>query len=276
MNQICAGIVLFNPEIERLKLNIKSALMQFNRIFLVDNGSENIEIISTLYGKNSAIKLVKNMYNMGIAKALNQILDLATEENFSWCVTLDQDSIMQVKYVENLQNDILISNVGLICPDVIDINLNNAVTKNGIVEVFNPSLVITSGSCINVKIAKIVGMFDEKLFIDYVDIDFNERILKSGFKIIRDYNISLYHEIGKSEYKYLLGKKILVDHHNAIRRYYITRNRLYYKKRYFGKKEYIIELLKIPMTMIKVLFYESDKKEKMKAIIKGVRDSRGM
>ena len=43
--RICAGIVLYNPDIERLSDNIDSVISQVEKIYLVDNGSKNINKI---------------------------------------------------------------------------------------------------------------------------------------------------------------------------------------------------------------------------------------
>ena len=47
MEAIFAGIVLFNPEISRLKENITHILGQVDRLILVDNGSSNKEEIQS-------------------------------------------------------------------------------------------------------------------------------------------------------------------------------------------------------------------------------------
>ena len=43
--KVCAGIVLFQPDIERLKENINAIINYVEHIYMVDNGSENIEEI---------------------------------------------------------------------------------------------------------------------------------------------------------------------------------------------------------------------------------------
>lgn len=78
-----AGIVLYNPNLERLSQNIVACATQVNEIICIDNGSRNIaeveELISRLQELKSPqaapfIKIIKNDENLGIAKALNQIL----------------------------------------------------------------------------------------------------------------------------------------------------------------------------------------------------------
>ena len=43
MSKICAGIVLFNPSISRLKSNISAISCQVEKVFLQDNGSANVD-----------------------------------------------------------------------------------------------------------------------------------------------------------------------------------------------------------------------------------------
>ena len=45
MEKIFAGIVLYNPDIERLKENVDNIINQVSRVILVNNGSENTEEI---------------------------------------------------------------------------------------------------------------------------------------------------------------------------------------------------------------------------------------
>ena len=43
VKKICAGIVLYNPEIDLLKKNIEAIADQVDCIYLFDNGSKNHE-----------------------------------------------------------------------------------------------------------------------------------------------------------------------------------------------------------------------------------------
>lgn len=50
---ISAGIVLFNPDIERLKREHRCCIVQCTHVYLVDNGSKNIsEVLEMLNGFN--------------------------------------------------------------------------------------------------------------------------------------------------------------------------------------------------------------------------------
>ena len=103
MNRIAAGIVLFNPEMSRLEENISSIIKQSEIIYLVDNGSDNIDSINDFVNQLDEYKIVlqRNKNNEGIAKALNQLCSMAIGDDFKWILTLDQDSVCPSKMVEN-------------------------------------------------------------------------------------------------------------------------------------------------------------------------------
>ena len=57
---------------------------------------------------------------------------------------------------------------------------------------------ITSGSIMNLSLFKNIGGFDEKLFIDEVDLEYCFNSLSKGFKIIEFPNIYLEHSSWKT------------------------------------------------------------------------------
>ncbi len=72
--------------------------------------------------------------------------------------------------------------------------------------------------------------------------------------------------------KKILGKKIVYTNHNYLRRYYITRNRLYTIKKYFfiDINFTISKLNALLIDWIKIILFENDKKLKSKMIILGI------
>ena len=38
----CAGIVTYNPDLERLRANLNNTVSQVDAVFVFDNGSENV------------------------------------------------------------------------------------------------------------------------------------------------------------------------------------------------------------------------------------------
>ena len=47
-NRIAAGIVLYNPDIDRLKKNLEVIESQVEKVFLVDNHSNNLEEVKKM------------------------------------------------------------------------------------------------------------------------------------------------------------------------------------------------------------------------------------
>lgn len=276
--KVLIGIVLYNPNLERLSVNLSTCLKQADNIILVDNNSNNISQITESYGSNNKIKIIYNKKNMGIAYALNQILNYAYKNSFKYFLTLDQDSVMCKNYLTTMLCHLRDkSGWTIACPTILDINISRSDRKkydktNDVELIEDSKAVITSGCIVNTKAAIKVGGFNNKLFIDYVDVDFNERVLRSDRKILRIRKAILYHELGKSEYHHLLGLKILVDNHNSFRRYYITRNRLYVSRKYFGTKAYLKEMLRVFFSGLKILLFEDDKLQKISSIKHGIKD----
>lgn len=250
MKEKCAaGIVLYNPEISRLKENIDSIIIQVGSLVLFDNGSKNIDEIEKLLNKyiNYNIKLIKSYENKGIAYALNSIVNEACTQKYNWLITLDQDSITQNNTIKTFERYTHMDKVAIICPYIIDKrrkNINYNIPNEEITEI---DFCITSGSLINVSICKEIGEFDEWMFIGLVDNDYCKRIKIHNYRIIRVNSIILDHELGdlypsKYEVVYLwLEKKLGISlfgklsykrEVNAMRLYYATRNIIYMMKKY--------------------------------------------
>ena len=119
-----------------------------------------------------------------------------------------------------------------------------------------------------------IGGFKDWLFIDAVDFEYCLNAKKHRYKVIQMNTVELNHNLGKIEKKKFLNKKTYVTNHNAIRRYYITRNRHYlydmYKKDF---DEYCrLEVRMTKKELIKILLFEKDKLNKSRHIYKGYRD----
>jgi rhamnosyltransferase len=126
---------------------------------------------------------------------------------------------------------------------------------------------IQSCSVIRIDLFNIIGLFNEKLFIDSLDFDFCLRTLLADFKIIRCNNVIINHTIGS--YKNILGIKITI--HNSLRNYYIARNHRFLTIKYFSDfplfivKKNILFLIHI----FKVVILENNR-EKIISLYKGI------
>lgn len=269
---ISAGIVLFNPDIKRLKENINAVIVQCTHIYMVDNGSDNIEDILELLKKypKSKISVICNRKNQGIAKALNQLTDQAKRDGVEWILTLDQDSVSPTNIIAEYEKYVENSGLGMLCPVIDDRNKNVVIeAKEEYTEIDE---CITSGSLLNINAWYDVGGFDESMFIDGVDFDMCYRLKQGGYKILCVQSVVLLHELGHIEYHHFLFLKVLVKNHSSFRKYYIARNIVYVAR----KRRSVYLIVKGILQEIKllgiVLLYERDKRNKTISIIKGICD----
>lgn len=261
---ICGVTVLYNPT-EEIFNNINSYLDGVDKLYLVDNSEkENNSEKEKLIKSSSKIEYIKMNGNEGIAKALNIAKNKAIDEKFNWLLTMDQDSkfenndfIKMLELVEKYFNE----NIAIFSPFH---KMPNSIFADE--EIIEKNTVMTSGNLLNLKIVKEIGDFEEKFFIDEVDYDYCLRIRKQNYKIMVLNKIILNHNLGNIK-KY---KLFSTSNHNAIRRYYITRNKCYMIKKYsFLKQIYIKTIIK---DTIKILLAEKDKIRKLKMTYLGIRD----
>lgn len=265
--KICCGIVTYNPKISLLKKNILAIKDQVSEIFIVDNGSINLNEIILLIKKFKSINLINNKKNMGIAYALNQLCLTAVNRKYDWILTLDQDSVCPPKFVYSLSRFIS-QNIGIVAPIIVDRNVGII----GHEPTNKPQEVrtcITSGALTNLNAWKQINGFDENMFIDSVDSEYCYRLRKSGFKILQVPNVKLAHSIGNAKKCQFLFWNFIDTEHSAFRAYYIAQNNIYYPK----KHNLILRLLRGNFRNLKyvfiVLVYEKNKREKVRAIFKG-------
>lgn len=247
LGKICAGIVLYEPDLGKLCRNIEALLPQVDKILLVDNASHNIGEVEAAvngYPDKDKIEIIRNSENRGIAAGLNQILAFAEERGYEWYLSMDQDSCCSENLIKEYHKALQEEDAAILTPYI----LNNG--KETIEEYQQKSLPFTerisqpvdciTSACLNqVSAVKAVGAYDEKLFIDCVDVDLNIRLMKAGYQILRVNTAYLVQYMGEGKpvkafialYK-LTGKNIFkrlryTPVYGNFRLYYIARNSRY-------------------------------------------------
>ena len=234
---ICAGIVLYNADVERLQQNIDSIIKQVKSLILVDNGSENIskveKLIKSKYEEYD-ITIKRSMINRGIGWALNVIFNYAEEHNCEWYITLDQDSICSDNLCAEYMN-IIESSIGQATCRIVDRNLgligNNSANDFQLQDV---EYCITSG-CINqTKAVKECAGYNEALFIDGIDIDLSCRLRRHDYRIIQLNYEGILHELGEGNRKKFGRINLNFTNHLPWRNYYARRNLIYVARKYYS------------------------------------------
>lgn len=266
--KIAAVVVFYNPSDKNIK-NIDNYIEVIDKLYVVDN-SEDDEIKMK---SNKKIEYVKLGENKGIAYALNVGAKKAIEDGYNYLLTLDQDSKMNKKIIEEMISFLKSTkekNIGLISPYQ-DIDSKEDVLNGDYEDMIE---VMTSGNIIDLKAYKKIGGFKDWLFIDCVDTDYCMNLHKHGYKVLRLNNIVMKHELGKLVVHKLFGKEYPCYNHNPIRRYYIVRNNLYINSMYKDMyPDYCKRLLRIQKGQVKrIIAFEKNKIPKLKMMYKGYRD----
>ena len=258
-------VVLYNPDIDVIE-NINTYIDVVEELIVVDNSSVKAELIKKLE-EIPKIKYVFMNGNQGIASALDRGIRILYNDGFEVALTMDQDSKFPYEEGDNI---LAVVNENFENYGILGLNFNIFV-DNKTNKVIDVKTLITSGNFVKISDYLDVNGFNTELFIDYVDFDFNNRLLVTGKRIglIQDY--SLIHKIGNPIEINLFGKRFYAMNHSPIRYYYRYRNSLYlyYRDKKFYRKLFLKEIF---VNIPKMLLYEPNKLEKLKMIIRGLRD----
>lgn len=271
-NKVCASIITYNVD-EKIIEVVSSIIDQVEYVVIVDNASNDktIEILKEI-DKSKKVEVIFNKSNYGIAKALNQSIEIAKNKKMNWILTLDHDSICNEEMIKNMllvnkkYNDQ--NTIGILAPKVFEMNkkdfISNKNTENYYTEVKE---CIQSGSLFNMDVFDKIGCFNEDLFIYHVDFDYCERVIKAGYKILQCNNTILYHEEGYKIAKKFLGIDTFYNNYSSLAIYYITRNTVYMAQKYS-----IFYLKRILKDFIFILLYDNKRKERLSYWKKGLLD----
>lgn len=269
MSKIYAGIVAYNPDLKRLEENVSSVRSQLSDVVVFDNGSDNIEGIQELVSNFANVILIKSEKNLGIATALNRLMQWGYQNGCDWMLSLDQDSVCEKDFVVRMEPYLTIErNLGVVAPVIVDRNVG-VVGHNPKSKYAHMNTCITSGAFSKVSAWKRIGEYDESMFIDSVDFEYCYRMRKYGYGVIQVRDVQLLHELGRSQKKRFLFWKIKVTGHSAFRKYYIARNNIYYPLKHGMWLRVVRGNIRNIGMIVVTLLYENDKVRKIKSIYKG-------
>lgn len=271
-----AVVVTYHPD-EDFPARIRRVARQISAIVIVDNGSLPIEqAMLKRLASELHISLIFNPENVGIATALNQGMEWAIHEGCEWVLTLDQDTVVD----ENMVSSIWQSYHNLKPNGKIGILASSFRDRFGKRQ-FNDQLkslwiarpvVITSGSFVCVEAFREAGKFRDDYFIDKVDTEYCLRLRSHGFAIYASVEPHMTQYMGNLTKRNFFGKKVRVYNYSPLRRYYISRNRIALAKTYL-RCEVAVTVFEFRMMFVEVawiLLYEKRKREKMRAILRGL------
>lgn len=256
-----AVIVWFHPNSECVDYMLNYSRFVDGAIIVDNSACSNVNYLENLPN----VEYLPLMENRGIAAALNIGYERAIKAGAEWVLTMDQDSGFEPDQIRELitaAEQALEDNIAIIAPAWQDNSFTLAIQEC--------NSVITSGSLVRLSAYKKISGYNESLFIDEVDHEFCFRLKRAGYRILRINSVRILHSIGELLTIKFLFFQMSSLNHNHVRKYYMTRNRLYMRK-YFS--EFGLQYLKMIMTdILRVILIEENKYLKLKYMIKGVVD----
>jgi rhamnosyltransferase len=279
---ICAIVVTYNPDIE-LPERLARTAAQVDQVLIVDNSS-SVETMRHIKQSTmiSNVVVKYNQNNVGIAAAMNIGVKYAEEAGYDWVMTFDQDSSVTPGMIASMLHAYETfpekKKLALISPRYCARTTGLLTTfakrsERTASRLYSPVLrTMTSGNLIRLEIFSSVGYFDEAMFIDYVDNEFCLRCVKKGMDIIEAQEAVLIHSLGSITQHKFLWHNCEVTNHNHVRRYYITRNRMYIYRKYLATFPYwiLMDLRAFLLEAIKIILFERDRRRKMISILQGI------
>lgn len=276
---ISSVTVTFNPDIVVLKRQLISLQDQLESLIIVDNGSDNAYEIESL-----AFEFDVNFHSLGINRGLsfaqNTGIAIAKEFGSEFILLLDQDSVLDHLFVQNMYSIYTESGVGILGPVFYDPISNKFykgtnyfgpfIKTTKISKLTDVTYVIASGSFFSTKVFDTVGPMNESLFVDYIDVDWSLRAKAMGYRVAMTDMASMSHTIGDSRFS-ILGKKVSL--HGPYRRYFLVRNSFFMVRQTYVPLGYKLRELTLNFARTIISFMLSnDKTLTLKMALKGIRD----
>ena len=281
---VTAVIVTFNPDFHILSSLTSDLLSQNCKVIIVDNNSHNKEHLEI-----EGVSIISNTINYGLAYAQNQGIKSCLDQS-SHVIFFDQDSTIVDGLISNLidlELNLLSkgNRVAAVGPKFVDratgydypsTRYKSLFGKRAFLdkEPLEVSYLIASGCLIRTSVLKDVGFMWDKLFIDFIDVEWSFRAQSKNYKCFMSPSAVMIHEMGDSRVK-VLGR--LVSMHSDFRRFYTLRNgayllRLPYIPFYYKKIIIIYNLIRTYLGIIHSKKKISTFKNFSKAWVKGFFD----
>lgn len=275
MSNIYGVVTLYNPDLEEAARNINRYLNDIGKLLIWANSPvEDRDKFLDQLTDRSKVEFVQSDKNAGVVKALNAALRRARAGGYEYLLSMDQDSTWNDfgDYLEKAMtvraNDESVTITG---PYAVETEEEAMSAPGGVMYL---DYVIVSGALYDISMFDKTGDFAEVYFIDAADEEFCLRAGTYGFRHAVIGDSMLVHRFGERIEHKILGIKIVTHNYSSLRYYYSVRNHIWLIRsgyspasrslRLFGR--YVIK------TFIRALFFETDRKDKVSAVFRGIRD----
>lgn len=269
----CAIIVTFKPD-NGFMARLHNMLLLFSALAIIDNGSDDAFRRQLQNLKSPALTVIQNPYNLGLAKALNQGLGVAIAGQFAWCMTFDQDSLVDAALLEVYAD---IYQQAAKKPMMIGCNYWHETLNKPFLTVKTDAIycerktLITSGTLLSLQLPTLIGFFREDYFIDSIDHEYALRARQQGYRLVISTQVLMRHSIGNAE-TFQRFKWFRIPEHTALRKYYITRNSLTTAVQYCRQEPCwgLKQVARLVIESLTIVLYEPQKRAKLSAMCLGL------
>lgn len=233
-----------------------------NHLILVNNDHPNQGL--KIKKKFPEIILINSPNNKGYGSGLNLAIKKTFQENPEAILIVNNDIILEKTTISCLIDFIERKKVHIISPKILDSRgkiwfAGGEIDKNRFTAGHKAGkLDFLSGCCMLIKseVFKKIGLFDEKFFMYYEDVDFCLRARKVGFKLAIVPQAIAYHYQEKNFFQ-----------KNKME-YYLAKNHLLFVKKHAPFWVKIREILRLPKTLYQ--HWKNKNFSAIKGVIEGI------
>ncbi len=265
--KLAAIIVTYYPERDLIR-NIKSFIDDVELLIIWENtpsvDRQNHKVELPEYSDKIVHMGTGN--NEGLGYAYNEGVKYAKSFGYSHIMTMDQDSyfIDFVGFKNNIAKE-TDQKVGILSPPY---NMSAVYDWKPM----DCKCAIQSGCVFSLQMLDEIGLFKSDFFIDNIDIEINYRARKYGYKSLHYGGCNMVHAFGKGRVVKIGKFQFSVSDYSALRLFYFARNTIFVMKEYPDEYSFQMKLeffKRTVKTIIKIILGETDKIEKLTAMVKG-------
>lgn len=263
---------------------------QYFNIIVVDNGSTD-DSLTILKAQYPNLIYIENGENLGFAEGNNRGIEYSITQNYTYSLIINSDTLVDedivIKLSYHLNNH---PEAASVQPAIFWLHDKTKIWngKGG----FNEILGLTytgknvpntrdgfeatqwvTGCCMLLRNSALLkaGLFNKQFFLYYEDVELSYRIRSFGYEVHYLPSCKIYHEAGVSAQ---VGAPPKEGFLSPVIHYYISRNRIWFLRKYGNVNYYPIYILSSALYYLLLWLYFKlrGRKEKAKLLIKGVKE----
>lgn len=279
--KVSCVIVCYRPNVSRLHQLCEQLQVGGSAVILVDNTEHPYLVEQQL---PLGCVLITLNRNSGIAHAQNVGISAAVAADADVVAFFDQDSTIESSFLSALVAPLHVGTPDIVSPlyrddasnaELPSIKVNRygmtrAVHRGDATSPYPVDVVMSSGTAATREVFEVAGVFDEDLFIDFVDTEWCLRCRSKQVSIRVVPSAVMQHRLGSKAID--LGV-LTIFVHSPIRCYYQLRNCFHlFRKRHIPFLFAARETASVLLSRTLLLLFVSDRSAYVKAYLRGLRD----